>query len=208
MFVWRDNTRVKLGIGCTKNQLTLTALHKDSNHHPAQKRGILENLSHRAKCIWEPEHLPQVLRHLKAAFQAKGYLFVQIQPGRQNSFRVMYPFYTWNISLIALATCCLQRIRNLLLPKIKDHLSESRSTGFHAHAVQSLGELLPPMALSMSYQYLNDWKKLQTLKHLRKSSSIYFTFWRYNVAYRRTIEVKNRGDDWQKGQQVALWLPH
>ncbi|MGR8650110.1 hypothetical protein ACNGQH_25240, partial [Escherichia coli] len=48
-------------------------LHKTSNHHPRQKRGVIKTLVDRANRICEPAHLQDELKHLTAAFQANGY---------------------------------------------------------------------------------------------------------------------------------------
>ena len=48
-------------------------LHRASNHHPAQKYGIIKTLSERATRICEPEELNTELTHLYAAFRANGY---------------------------------------------------------------------------------------------------------------------------------------
>ena len=48
-------------------------LHRTSNHHPRQTRGIIETLVERAKHICDPKHLPEELQHLNTALQSKGY---------------------------------------------------------------------------------------------------------------------------------------
>ena len=48
-------------------------LHKQSNHHPSQKRAVLKTLVDRARRICEPRYLDDELRHLELALQANGY---------------------------------------------------------------------------------------------------------------------------------------
>lgn len=48
-------------------------LHRDSNHHPRQKRALVKTLVDRAVRICEPQFLEQELEHLGAALQANGY---------------------------------------------------------------------------------------------------------------------------------------
>ena len=48
-------------------------LHKDSNHHPSQKRGIIKTLTERARRICEPVYLSSEMNHLQLALQNNGY---------------------------------------------------------------------------------------------------------------------------------------
>nr|XP_060632240.1 uncharacterized protein LOC132775540 [Anolis sagrei ordinatus] len=48
-------------------------LHKNSNHHPSQKRSTIKALADRAKRICEPHLLQDELNHLNWALQANGY---------------------------------------------------------------------------------------------------------------------------------------
>nr|XP_060615776.1 uncharacterized protein LOC132765511 [Anolis sagrei ordinatus] len=48
-------------------------LHKNSNHHPSQKRSTIKTLADRAKRICEPHLLQDELNHLNWALQANGY---------------------------------------------------------------------------------------------------------------------------------------
>ena len=48
-------------------------LHRNSNHHPSQKYGIIKTLTERARRICEPKTLNAELEHLKNALMTNGY---------------------------------------------------------------------------------------------------------------------------------------
>ncbi|XP_054715271.1 uncharacterized protein LOC129224748 [Uloborus diversus] len=48
-------------------------LHKDSNHHPRQKRGVMKTLFVRANRICEPTAIEHEISHLTNVFQANGF---------------------------------------------------------------------------------------------------------------------------------------
>ncbi|XP_018569462.1 uncharacterized protein LOC108909566 [Anoplophora glabripennis] len=45
-------------------------LNAESHHHPVQKQGIINTLTHRARIISEPRHLVEELEHLRTALRA------------------------------------------------------------------------------------------------------------------------------------------
>ena len=49
-------------------------LHKDSNHHPSQKRGVIKTPANRARVICQPEHLRAEIEHLHKGFLEKAAL--------------------------------------------------------------------------------------------------------------------------------------
>ena len=59
-------------------------LHKNSNHHPSQKRGVIKSLFDRATRICEPQYLEEELQHINTALQANGYSSSEIN-------RVLHP---------------------------------------------------------------------------------------------------------------------
>lgn len=67
-------------------------LHKTSNHHPRQKRGIIKTLVDRAHKICEKEYLHEEITYLQSAFQSNGYSEQEIKralhPRRSNSTTV------------------------------------------------------------------------------------------------------------------------
>ncbi|XP_046393751.1 uncharacterized protein LOC124161474 [Ischnura elegans] len=54
-------------------------LNASSHHHPAQKKGVLTTLFHRAKAISDDAHLIQEISHLKSTFRKNGYNHREIQ---------------------------------------------------------------------------------------------------------------------------------
>ena len=48
-------------------------LHKNSNHHPCQKRGVIKSLTERARRNCEHKYIDEELKHLQEAFLANGY---------------------------------------------------------------------------------------------------------------------------------------
>ncbi|XP_071450368.1 uncharacterized protein [Hetaerina americana] len=48
-------------------------LNKRSHHHPAQKRGIISTLVHRATSVSDQEHLEAEIQHLRKTFQQNEY---------------------------------------------------------------------------------------------------------------------------------------
>ncbi|XP_049792346.1 uncharacterized protein LOC126199468 [Schistocerca nitens] len=48
-------------------------LHKLSNHHPSQKRGMISTLVTRAGRICEPQHLKREMQHLETVLRSNGY---------------------------------------------------------------------------------------------------------------------------------------
>ncbi|XP_049941353.1 uncharacterized protein LOC126418579 [Schistocerca serialis cubense] len=65
-------------------------LHRDSNHHPQQKRGVIKTLADRARNICKPELLDAEMEHLHNALMKNGYLSPEIkralrQPRRNHT---------------------------------------------------------------------------------------------------------------------------
>lgn len=54
-------------------KMTDTDLHRESNHHPGQKRTVLKTLVKLAERICEPDNVKDELKHLGSALQANGY---------------------------------------------------------------------------------------------------------------------------------------
>ncbi|KAJ4448198.1 hypothetical protein ANN_10212 [Periplaneta americana] len=137
-------------------------LHKDSNHHPRQKRAMIKTLFDRAIRVSDPQHLDQEIDHLHSALTANGYAKTELkralkprkkttpESGQDHTKRgtVFLPYHkqvTDRISKILnrhkVDTIFLptKQIRNSLrsAKDKRDRLSSTGSTGSRVHVEQS-----------------------------------------------------------------------
>ncbi|XP_071439457.1 uncharacterized protein [Hetaerina americana] len=57
-----------------------------SHHHPAQKRGVISTLVHRATSVSDQEHLEAEIKHLRKTFQQNGYGTREINMALKRAF--------------------------------------------------------------------------------------------------------------------------
>ena len=66
-------------------------LHSDSNHHPKQKRGVINTLINRALQICEPQFISEELKHLNTVLQANGYSKKDIDRATRSQRKLKTP---------------------------------------------------------------------------------------------------------------------
>lgn len=69
-------------IALQKLDHTDVQLHKDSNHHPSQKRSMIKMVHNHARCICKFKKLSRELRYLNQALYANGCIHGETIPNR------------------------------------------------------------------------------------------------------------------------------